>query len=69
VPERINGLLESEGRVVDQHCEATLQMLAKPSFWNSVRFAGIYTVAFANFDRPPRLRANLGNVDARRLPS
>ena len=26
--------------VVDQCCEATLQMLAKPSFFYSVRFAG-----------------------------
>ena len=31
--------------VVDQCCEATLQMLAKPSFFYSVRFAGIYKVA------------------------
>jgi hypothetical protein len=31
--------------VVDQGCEATLQMPAKPSLLNSVRFADIYKVA------------------------
>jgi len=37
-------LLGADG-VVDQCCEATLQMLAKPSLFYSVRFAGICKVA------------------------